>query len=322
VQTSAPASSAPTDPVSEEPTAGATEVAVVAAPVGKVRAQPLRPRVEHRFTLPSPDWLGAGAGALWVKRDDGVLTRVDPETNKVVKNIRVVPAGARLCQGLGTSDDAVWSCGGDGDVVRVDPATNKVVARLKLGKTTDQSFIPVLADHAWFLTGDGSTLVGVNTTSNEPDVEIALETRCVNLGADDETIWAACVSDDLVLRIDPVAGEVTARIPGLEQPRAISVADQVWVLYYDGVARIDPALGRVSGALAVDVIDGGIFATDEALWVRADGIFLQRVDPGSLELVEVLTAPEQSSGSVTVAFGSVWATAYNDTVMYRARPTP
>jgi streptogramin lyase len=298
--------------------AAPTEAAIVATPVGKITAQPLRPRVEHRFGLPSPDWLGAGAGSVWVKRDDGVLTRVDPKTNKVIRNIKVQKPGSQHCQGLGTSDDSVWTCGGDGDVVRIDPATNKIVARLPLGKTTDQSFIPVLAGHAWFLIGDGSTVVGVNTTSNEVDVEIPLESGCVNLGADDTTMWAACVSNDVVLRIDPAAREVTARIGGLEAPRAISVSDEVWVLYYDGLARIDPLTAEVTGALGVDSIDGGIFATEDAVWVRADGIFLQRVDPDSLELVQVLTAPEQSGGSVIEAFGSVWATAYNDTVMYRS----
>ena len=135
-------------PPSDAPSAATTDAPIVATPVGKVRAQPLRPRVEHRFTLPSPDWLGAGAGSLWVKRDDGVFTRVDPETNKVVSDIRLQRRGTQHCQGLGTSDDSVWTCADDGDVVRVDPGTNKVVARLKLGKTTDQSFIPVLAEHA------------------------------------------------------------------------------------------------------------------------------------------------------------------------------
>ena len=83
-----------------------------------------------------------------------------------------------------------------------------------------------------------------------------------------------------------------------------------------------PVSGEITGALAVDATDGGIFATDDAVWVRAAGTFLQRVDPQSLELVEVLTAPEKGGGSVTEAFGSVWATGYDDTVMYRARPRP
>ena len=39
-----------------------------------------------------------------------------------------------------------------------------------------------------------------------------------------------------------------------------------------------------------------------------------------LEVVEVITVPQRSGGSVLEAFGSLWATAVDDTVLYRVRP--
>jgi hypothetical protein len=52
---------------------------------------------------------------------------------------------------------------------------------------------------------------------------------------------------------------------------------------------------------------------------RTGGLFLRRVDPNTLEVVEDLTAAVQG-GVVIVAFDSVWATAYDDNVLYRIRP--
>jgi hypothetical protein len=59
--------------------------------------------------------------------------------------------------------------------------------------------------------------------------------------------------------------------------------------------------------------------TDEhAVWVRG-GEFLQRVDAESFE-VEQIRAPEQGGGEALVAFGSVWATAYDEATLYRLSP--
>ena len=55
-------------------------------------------RLEARLELVSPDWLVADGDSLWVKRDDGGVERVDPETSEVVHTI--VNEGAH-CAGLG-----------------------------------------------------------------------------------------------------------------------------------------------------------------------------------------------------------------------------
>ena len=65
---------------------------------------------------------------------------------------------------------------------------------------------------------------------------------------------------------------------------------------------------------------GDIAAMPEAVWVRAEGRFLRRIDPETLDVVEELSAPEASGGAVLEAYGSLWATAYNDNVMYRLTP--
>jgi hypothetical protein len=80
--------------------------------------------------------------------------------------------------------------------------------------------------------------------------------------------------------------------------------------------RIDPIAAEVIGSVKVrSGLTGGITATDDAVWVRAQEPFLRRVDPETLEVVEQIDA----GGGVTVAFGSVWASAPDDQVVHSLR---
>ena len=83
---------------------------------------------------------------------------------------------------------------------------------------------------------------------------------------------------------------------------------------------VDPATGEVTRVVDASSAGGDIEATGDAVWVRTGGFFLRRVDPNTLEVVEDLTAAEQSGGEVIVAYDSVWATAYDDNMLYRIRP--
>jgi hypothetical protein len=65
---------------------------------------------------------------------------------------------------------------------------------------------------------------------------------------------------------------------------------------------------------------GGLAVASDAVWLRTDGRFLRRIDPATAAVIEEIQAPEKSGGSVLVAFGSVWATAYDDEVLYRLDP--
>lgn len=318
----APTASPTTAATPRETSAAATAAAVQPQPAADVAPQRIRQRLEHRFKLTSPEWLGAGDGSVWVSRADGIISRIDPATNRVTHDIDVGDIGmAERCQGLGVSDDSVWACSHGASVVRIDPSKNEVVARVGVHKVFDQGYIPLVDGHAWFLVGDGSTLAGVSLETNQVAVEIALDAHCVELANDEQSVWVSCVSSDEVLRVDLQTRAVADRITGLDSPRWLATADAVWVAYADGLARIDPATSQVTGAIDIVAgLGGGLYATEGAVWVRKQDTFLQRVDPDTLELVEIITAPELSGGSVLEAFGSLWATAYDDTVLYRLRP--
>lgn len=312
------------------PSAGQSSVSESPSPsvlppvlVSEATPVPADGRVLQRIELlGGPDWLAAGAGAVWVKADDGVVYRLDPATSEVTETIILAePGPVNLCQGLGADDTAVWACVPDGKVVRIDPANNTVAATVDVGKYIDQGQIQVTFSHAWVLTGDGSTLVGI--ADDRAAQTFPLGERCQELAATATAIWAACTIEGHALRIDADTGQVTARVDGLIDARAIGAsADTVWVGFAGGVARIDEGSATVTAVADVRPgREGGIYATEEAVWVRDHGEFLRRLDPVTGEVLEHLTAPEQSGGSALFAFDSLWTTFYDDHVLYRMSPT-
>ncbi|HVM15728.1 MAG TPA: hypothetical protein VM287_15550 [Egibacteraceae bacterium] len=318
------ASESPPATAGETPSPDPEASPIEAAPVVPVTPSPLEPRIEHRLEIHGdPDEIAAGAGAIWVKRANGMVDRIDPATNEIVFSVQVMTPrgeGWQSCAGLGVDEDSVWVCD-DPDVKRLDPETGDVIATVAVDKVADQLHIPVGLGHAWVLSGDGSTLTGVSTADNSIDEEFDLGTRCVELALADDALWAACPVDDVVLRIDPSQGEVTATVGGLDNPRWISIADAVWVASDDGLVRLDPDSAEVTGAVEVRAkLGGSIFATPDAVWVRSADPFLRRVDPATLELVEEITTDSEAGGSVTAGFGSLWTSAPDDQVVYRISP--
>lgn len=310
-------------PTAAQPTETATPAAVVATPVQAPEPESIDTRVEHRFEISQPDYLAVAAGSVWVNTDNGVVHRINPKTNEVIAKIRVHLAGGdNLCQGIGASDDGgVWTCAGPDAMVQIDPATNKIGHTVELTKSSSQGNIAVLDGHAWVLSDGGLVLSAINTDSGEIDAEIDLGARCTELGVGEQELWITCQTEATVLRMDLASQEVTARIGGLPSVRHIGVAEAVWVGYAGGLARIDLATAEVVGAVEVNVGEAGIvFADESGIWVRSEGLFLQHVDPETMEVTDVLSAPEQSGGAVVRAFGSLWASAYNDAVLYRLRP--
>jgi hypothetical protein len=310
------ASATPNSSPVEQPSALPTAVPFTGTP------SLLADRVIKEFDIGNVGWMAAGAGSVWAKTDlSHLVERIDPATNKIVASIPAWPdpvddGGPDYCQGLGADDNAVWACISGSRIARIDPKTNQIAAIVDVHKTSDQGQIPVRFGHAWVLIGDGSTLVGV--ADDKVDVTIPLGTRCDELTASATGIWAACPIDGLAVGVDPVSATVTRRALGLADARSISAADQVWVGFHDGVARVDDATGAVTAvAAAYPASDSSLFATPEAVWVRASDDFLRKVDPATAEVTELLTRKGRNEGEALVAFGSIWATAYHDGVLFR-----
>jgi hypothetical protein len=77
------------------------------------------------------------------------------------------------------------------------------------------------------------------------------------------------------------------------------------------IVRIDPSTGEITAEIDAGTAledSSGIAAAPDGLWVRGTDPFLLRIDGETAEVVDRIEA-DLSTGDVTVAYGSVWATS-------------
>jgi streptogramin lyase len=268
-----------------------------------------------------PSWLADGFGSLWLKRDDGVVMRIDPQSGKVLAEIETAPFKQPVCQGLGVSDDAIWTCPRGGTLVRIDPSRNAADAEISLDNLVDQIHLASLNGAVWVLTKGGHELTAIDDATGKTSLQARLPETCNDLSVLVDSIWITCYVADKVLKVDARSGEVVDDLE-LDGPRAIAADKELWVGFGSGVAQIDPDSLEVLNAYeAYPGVTGSIFAGPAGVWVREEGErFLMRIDPEAGEMTEVIEAPKLPSGGDVVQIGnSVWATAYNDAALVGLR---
>jgi hypothetical protein len=287
---------------------------------------PLARRLIGRARIPNGDTMVEVGGAVWVKTDDGQLVRVDPTTTRVTGRLQLDQKGLdhRYCEGIGTDGTSVWTCATNAKttpIVRIDPATAEVAQRYEVDKIFDQLYLPYVAGRIWVLTGDGSTITGLPPDSGPPH-ELALGVRCAQAAADGDDLVLTCPLDDSVRRIDAQNGKTLAR-RHLERPNIVSASNgSVWVGTTSGVERLDgQSLARLTSfpKIALETT-GDIAASEDDVWIRAQGPFLFHIDPSSLRVTEQVTAdPALSGGSLLLTDDALWTTAFNDSTLFHLR---
>ena len=228
-----------------------------------------------------PSSLAVGEGAVWVLGlEDSTLSRIDPETKRVVKRFRLRHAPTDIAAGAG----AVW-VKGDGRLARIDPDTGEATRTVKLPDTGD--YPGDLPFQNWGF----------------PQV-------AVGAGA----VWA--INDDrTVSRIDPDSGRRVATIV-VDAATVAAGREGVWFISGDdtrAVTRIDPSTNRVGQTIragaqnlsGVAVGAGHVWATAEA-----DGV-VWRIDPGRPPLLRTF---EVGVGARFLSFGAgaIWTANYID----------
>jgi hypothetical protein len=101
-------------------------LALVACAGGRAPSFPLADRQIAVLQVDSgPDWLTAGFGSVWVKRDSGDVLRIHPSSHEILATIKIDTPPFGLCQGIGADTRSIWSCSeSESDIVRIDPTTN------------------------------------------------------------------------------------------------------------------------------------------------------------------------------------------------------
>ena len=182
----------------------------------------------------SPAALEARDDSLWVAPYSGLLTRVDPQTRRVARELDPNAAPS----GIGLGDDAVWvTDSGADNVTRVDPTG--LVTSLAVGH--GPSGIAVGEGGVWVAeTGDDKLVhIDPGTRAVRATIPVGNAPTGVSLGAG--SVWVANSGDGTVTRVDPRTDRPLATIAVGGSPQAIAVAGgRAWVTV---AARTIPAGG-------------------------------------------------------------------------------
>jgi hypothetical protein len=159
------------------------------------------------------------------------------------------------------------------------------------------------------------------------------------------SLWVACPSDGVVIRVDPVSGRVRATIAVGGEPAGLGTGGgAVWVALADQdvLVRIDPASNRVTARLASpaygSAVDYGNFhefaevphrigVTGDALWVPdVPAGTVVRIDPQTGARIAVVRLPAPAvpaPGHLPLAVSvrnGIWASDVRNGLAYRIDP--
>jgi streptogramin lyase len=284
---------------------------------------PLSERQEAALDLKGgPDWLAALDAFVWVKRDDGFVTKIDTARNSPVGEVRAdTKNDPQVCQGIGVGEGFVWSCSGS-DVVRIDPMSLEVTDSIPVGKVPSQGRLVFAVGNIWVISGNGDRLVRIDASTGKPGLALPLPVSCAELGAGVDRVWAICPDADTVLGIDPVGPTVEEEIE-LESPTvALGTEKDVWIGYADGLARFDvESLDQQAVFMGLQpTSEGTIAVAGKDVWVRQPAGFLYRIDATTNTVEEQVVADEPlSGGDVLVTGDALWTSAFDDNLVLRLR---
>ena len=172
------------------------------------------------------------------------VSRIDPDTNRVVATIRVGPKVACCSEhfSLIAAYGAVWvGIPNENRIVHLDPAANRVVASVKL-PYPPCAFLAADSDALWS-TGGGCADMVARIDPEMKKVTAKLdEPHPVGLALAFGSVWVAVLGSSNVDQIDPRTGRLVARLPVGGTPVRLAVGfGSVWVNDDDGrVLRIQP----------------------------------------------------------------------------------
>jgi ABC-type branched-subunit amino acid transport system substrate-binding protein/DNA-binding beta-propeller fold protein YncE len=149
-------------------------------------------------------YIVVGAGAVWTHNPDHTVSRIAPDTGRLVETFNVE------ADALAAGEEGVWIASGSA-ITRIDPRTNRIGQTIRLA-SDDTSAIAVGAGKVWAASAKDGVVWRV-----EPGPEPV--TRAIAVGAGVEyiafgagAVWAGNYIDGKVSRIDPRTNAIS-RVP-------------------------------------------------------------------------------------------------------------
>jgi virginiamycin B lyase len=192
--------------------------------------------------------------SVWVLTDDKTtLTRLDPDTNSVVSEVRLGAA----CRSISFADSSLWvTCPGEKRIIRINPQTNLVIARVEVtpepvslaygGPSAAESSI-------WVLSRKEGKVARIDPKTNKviATVDLGFTNADGNLAYGDGFVWVTAPGFPItkispVLEKEKVVQQFVGDGGGLIQ----FGLNSVWLTNtaYNNVWRLDPK--RIAATLA------------------------------------------------------------------------
>jgi YVTN family beta-propeller protein len=275
-----------------------------------------------------PDWLEIGFGSLWVSNAGiGAVQRIDPETNKVVAEVKV----NRPCAAMAAGYDSVWVASrAEKSIFRIDAKTNNVAAAIPVTVADSEASIAAGEGGVWVLTDRKGVLSRIDPATNKVAAQVRVKPHSYAAMAGYGAVWVTntgeprSAENGSVQRVDPRTNTVVSTIAVRGQPRFLAVGEgAVWVLNQaDGtVSRIDPQTNKVAATIEAGVAGpgGDIAAGEGAVWVRGTRVLLAIIDPKTNRVVKRF-GPPVGSGAVRAGNGTVWVSAHDVNKVWALKP--
>jgi streptogramin lyase len=269
-----------------------------------------QPHVVARIpTGAAPAGATAAFGAVWVADDRaGTLARLDPETDRVTRRIRLRPGVFSLTHGFG----ALWVVNYErGTLSRVDPRSGRL-RTVRLGATP---FDVVAAyGRVWVTSWEAGALVEVEPRTLRVLHRTDVGPRPTGLRAADGGVWVGFGrSATAVARLEPRTHALERVEVGVRAPSwFVAGTRDLWIQAADNVlVRLDPSSRRVLGKLSFgSTLAQGALAADGTLWIpdKQESV-VYRVDPKRRRVVDSFAAGAGAFFALR-AFGSMWVTSY------------
>lgn len=267
---------------------------------GVVKVDPKTNRVVDSFTVRDARDVAFGGGSVWVvsdTRNDGVIKRIDPTSDRVVATIPVGRWPSNVEFGL----DAVWVtlnlpiARPTGEVIRIDAATNQVVARIRVDGGLPRDI--AIGEGAVWVYGHSKNSGGAWRASSLWEIDPQTDQLVgavldrkgylsdgvnfpdgVSVGGG--YVWVANASGD-GLRIDPVTHSKTRFSVRGEFVAPFAVyAGGVWHLGRQGLSRVDAATLQEQsfGYRSLSIIAAALDEASGTLWVASYENTITRIE--------------------------------------------
>jgi hypothetical protein len=251
-----------------------------------------------RISVPEPQPLVAGEGAVWVvgaRSNEGELWRIDPATNQA----QPVP-GTEGAWWPAAGEGAAWvttchrndqtDCA-EADLLRIDPSLGAVTSSFTLPGPP----VAIAAGLGSVWVSSNERLLKIHPRSMSLVGSFSIHTDL--LGIADGYLWATIEGSGVpgVAKIDPATGRIVAQVP-FHDPCTFGASDQLVIVAScqggrpygtgpDRLAGIDPATAEVQFDVPLSSY-GDLAFTDGHPWIAAwtdspERVRVQQLDPST-----------------------------------------